>query len=59
MTRKRKGKPTWQNLWHKNPEDVSDQAFDKWLNLQEKIQDGYDKAIKKIRLQTKKIVRKD
>ena len=59
MAKKRKGKPTWQNLWHKKPEDVSDKAFDKWLNYQEKIQDGYDKAINKIIQQRKNLDKKD
>ena len=24
---RRRGKPTWQNMWHKSPENVSDKAF--------------------------------
>ena len=26
---RRKGKPTWQNMWHKSPENVSDKAFER------------------------------
>lgn len=48
MTRRKKGKPTWQNLWHKNPANVSMKDFDRWCNLQEKIQDGMQKTIDRI-----------
>ena len=26
---RRRGKPTWQNMWHKSPENVSDEAFER------------------------------
>ena len=45
MSRRRKGKPTWQNLWHKRPEDVSDEAFDRWCDLQNKISDGMQRSM--------------
>ncbi len=47
MTRRKKGKPTWQNLWHKNTDNVSMKDFDRWCSLQEKIQDGMQKTIDK------------
>lgn len=45
MTRRKKGKATWQNLWHKRPQDVSDEAFDRWCDLQIKIQDGMQQSM--------------
>jgi len=45
MSRKRKGKPTWQNLWHKKPQDVSIESLDRWCDLQIKIQDGMQRSM--------------
>jgi hypothetical protein len=54
MSRRRKGKPTWQNLWHKRPEDVSDEAFDRWCDLQNKISDGMQKTIDRLEEERKR-----
>jgi len=48
MTRRKRGKPTWQNRYNKKPEDTPDELFDRWCNLKEKIQDGMQKAIDRI-----------
>ena len=33
---RRRGKPTWQNMWHKSPENVSDKAFEDGKNCKKK-----------------------
>ena len=50
---RRKGKPTWQNMWHKSPENVSDKAFERWEELQEKISDGMQRTIDKLEMEMK------
>ena len=45
---RRRGKPTWQNMWHKSPENVSDEAFERWEELQEKISAGMQKSIDRL-----------
>tara|TARA_R100000951_G_scaffold95524_1_gene84591 strand:- start:38 stop:211 length:174 start_codon:yes stop_codon:yes gene_type:complete len=53
MSRSRKGKPIWQNLWNKKPEDVSIKDFDRWSNLQTKIQDGMQRTIDRLEKEKK------
>ena len=36
MGRRRRGKPTWQNMYHQKPENTSDETWNRWEELQEK-----------------------
>lgn len=45
MARRRKGKPTWQNRYHKKPENTPDELFDKWFENEMKISEGMQKKI--------------
>ena len=48
MGRRRRGKPTWQNMYHQKPENTSDETWNRWEELQEKISAGMQRSIDRL-----------